>query len=73
MFTQYVDAALRHARCRQFDEDKTFYCEIPACPGVWANTGTLDEALTELREVLEGWILLGLQQNDPFPVIDGGQ
>ncbi len=71
MFTEYIDAAMRHARCRQFDEDQSFYCEISECPGVWSNADSLEEAISELREVLESWIALGLDHNDPIPVIDG--
>lgn len=71
MFTDYIDAAMRYAQCQQFAEDQTYYCEVAACPGVWSNADTLEDALSELRDVLEGWILLGLERNEPIPAIDG--
>ncbi|HYI14834.1 MAG TPA: hypothetical protein VEX37_05560 [Thermomicrobiales bacterium] len=71
MHAEYIEAAMRHARCEVFDEDGTHFCEIPVCPGVWANESTRERALEELRSVLEGWILLGLAMNEPIPEIDG--
>lgn len=62
---------MRHARCEVFDEDGTHYCEIPECPGVWANEPTREQALEDLRRALEGWIELGLAMNEPLPEIDG--
>jgi hypothetical protein len=34
MLTEYIEAAMRYARCEVFDEDGTHYCEIPVCPEV---------------------------------------
>jgi len=71
VLTIYIETAIRHARCEVFDEDGTHYCEIPECPGVWANEPTRDLALEELRSALEDWIALGLAMHDPLPEIDG--
>jgi predicted RNase H-like HicB family nuclease len=51
--------------------DGTFYGEIPGCQGVYANADTLEACRDELQEVLEGWIVLGLQMGHPLPVVGG--
>lgn len=69
MLTEYIEAAMRHAKYEIFP-DKTFYGEIPECPGVCANEVTLEECRTTLQEVLEGWISVRVHNLD-IPVIDG--
>jgi len=71
MLLEYVQAALRHAKYRILAEDGTYYGEIPECNGVWANAATLEECREELREVIEGWVVLSIHKNLPLPVIDG--
>lgn len=70
MLTKYIEAAM-HRATYELLEDGTFYGRIPNCQGVWANAETLEACRDELQEVLEEWILLGLQLGDPLPVIDG--
>lgn len=69
--TAYIAAAMRHATYELFQEDGTFYGEIPPCPGVWANEKTLERCREVLQEVLEDWIILGLRLGHEMPVIDG--
>jgi len=70
MLTSYVQAAMRKAR---YDilEDGTYYGEIPGFPGVFANADTLETCREQLQEILEGWILLGLQLGHHLPEVDG--
>jgi predicted RNase H-like HicB family nuclease len=68
--TAYIDMAMRRARCEVLSDDGSCYCEIPDCPGVWANEDTRAKALAELESVLDGWIDLGLAKGDPLPVIE---
>jgi predicted RNase H-like HicB family nuclease len=70
MLTEYIDAAMHHAKYEIF-EDKTYYGEIPECKGVYANEATLEECRDVLREVLEGWILVRAHENMDMPVIEG--
>ena len=70
MLTSYIRAAMRHARY-EILPDGTFYGEISGFPGVLANAQTLDECRTELQEVLEGWIVLGLRLGHVLPAVDG--
>ena len=71
MLTEYINAAMRHARYEILPENGGYYGEIPELPGVWANADTLEACREELREVLEGWVVLSIHKNLPLPVIDG--
>jgi len=44
MLTSYIRAAMRQARYEIVEDDGSFYGEIPAIPGVWANAQTLEAA-----------------------------
>jgi predicted RNase H-like HicB family nuclease len=70
MLSEYLQAALRHARYEILRDDGTYYGEVPECHGVYANTTRLEECREELREVLEEWILFRVHRHLPLPVID---
>ncbi|MBU0512520.1 MAG: type II toxin-antitoxin system HicB family antitoxin [Chloroflexi bacterium] len=70
MLSTYIRTAMRRAKYEILPDDGTFYGEIPGFQGVWANAETLEECREELQEVLEGWIVLGLQLGHLLPVID---
>ncbi|AFY85839.1 MAG: hypothetical protein CLLPBCKN_002434 [Chroococcidiopsis cubana SAG 39.79] len=69
MLIKYIETAM-HQATYELLEDGTFYGRIPDCQGVWANAETLEACRDELQEVLEGWILLGLQLGHQLPVLD---
>jgi predicted RNase H-like HicB family nuclease len=71
MLLQYIEAALESARYELFQEDGTFYAEIPLCPGVYANEPTLEGCRRELASVLEDWILVRVARGLPLPEITG--
>jgi predicted RNase H-like HicB family nuclease len=71
MLTDYLNAAMRHARYEILADDGTFYGEIPECRGVYANAPVLEECRTELASVLEDWLLFRIHQNLDLPIIDG--
>jgi predicted RNase H-like HicB family nuclease len=71
MLTEYIDAAMRHAIYEILPDDNSYYGEIPACNGVWANELTLEETRKDLRSTLEDWILLHTHDGAEIPVIDG--
>lgn len=48
-----------------------YYGEIPELQGVWANAETLEACRDDLKDALEGWILLGLQLGHTLPVVEG--
>jgi predicted RNase H-like HicB family nuclease len=69
MLTAYIQAAMRQAHYEILD-DHTYYGEIPGLQGVYANEATLETCRETLQEVLEGWIILGLQLGHELPAID---
>jgi len=73
MLTEYIEAAMRKARYEILSDDNTFYGCIPGFEGVYANAGDLEGCRSELKEVLEEWILLGISRHSPPPVVDGIQ
>ena len=70
MIGQYIRAAMKEAGY-EILEDGSFYGEITALKGVWANADTLEATREELEEVLEEWIALRLSKNLPIPSIGG--
>lgn len=70
MFADYLDKAMQHAQYEQI-EDGTIFATIPGFEGLWANAPTQPECEKELHSILEGWVLLGIAQHDPIPVVDG--
>jgi predicted RNase H-like HicB family nuclease len=69
--TQYCKAAIERARLERLDDD-SWYAEIPGFPGVWANEATPEQCRQVLREVLEEWLALKLEDaDDDIPVLAG--
>jgi len=66
MLSEYIAKKLAQAKYEILG-DGTYYGEIPALRGVWANAETLEECRTQLQEVLEEWLLLKLRDGDPIP------
>lgn len=66
MLTEYIQNAMGRANY-EILEDGTYCGTIPKCPGVIAFDSTLEACRHQLQEVLEGWILLALQDGDPLP------
>ena len=73
MLTSYIRAAMRQARYEIVEDDGSFFGEIPAIAGVWANARTLEGCREELERVLEGWVLLSIADHSPIPEIDGNR
>lgn len=68
---RFVDTALRRAFTERLP-DGSWYAEIKVLPGVWAQGATEDDALRELRTVLEDWVALKLRmRHRDFPVLGG--
>jgi len=70
VLNDYMDKAMQHAQYERI-EDGTYFGTIPGFEGLWANGQTEQECCKELREVLEGWILLGIAHHDTLPEVDG--
>ncbi len=69
ILAEYIEIAMRDADFVIFVEDGTYYGEIYGFQGVWANADTLEECRQELKEVLEGWILLGIERGHEIPML----
>lgn len=64
MLIDFIERKLQIAKYKLL-KDKTYFGEIPSLRGVWANAKTLEECREELKEVLEGWLILRLKKNLP--------
>lgn len=69
VLAKYIEAAMEDATFVIFVEDGTYYGDIYGFQGVWANADTLEECRRELAEVLEDWIILGIERGHEIPVL----
>ena len=58
MLIEYVEEALRRARYELIDDKEPYYGEVPELKGVWATGKKLEECRENLKDVIEGWILV---------------
>ena len=66
---RYIALALRDARPREL-EPGSWYAELDAFPGVWADGPSPKDCLDTLAEVLQDWLLVKLAHRDPdIPVV----
>ncbi len=68
LLQEYIDAAMRHAVC-QWDTD-TWVAEVPVLPGCLSDGATREEALTNVREAIESWVIGSIRHELPVPPID---
>jgi len=71
MISNYIEEAMKYARYEIIEEEEPYYGEIPPLQGVWATGKTLEECRANLKEVLEGWLVLSLSKGLPIPPIGG--
>jgi predicted RNase H-like HicB family nuclease len=69
MLTEYVEEALRRARYEMIEDEEPYYGEVEELQGVWATGKTLEECRSNLKEVIEGWILLSIKKGLPIPAL----
>ena len=68
VLTEYIEEALERARYDPIDDpDTPYYGEVPDLPGVWATGDTLEVCRRELKDVVEGWLLVSVKQSLPIP------
>lgn len=70
-FGRYIQAALRRATYDFDTETGVYVAHIPELAGVYAQAKTIETAREELAEVVEEWVLLGVQCGDVIPSIGG--
>ena len=71
MITEYIEAALARAKYEIIEDEEPYYGEIPGLQGVWASGKTLEECRQDLKEVIEGWIIVRLRKGLSIPPLDG--
>ena len=73
MLTDYIDRAMQHARYERIEDGTIFgsIADLPDFKGVWADADTVEACRDELRDVLEGWILLHSSDHTPLSSIEG--
>lgn len=67
---RYVDAALALAEYER-DEDQVVIATVPGLSGFYAQGDTFEEARANLRDVIEGNVLLALQLGLSIPAVPG--
>ena len=71
MITEYIEAALARATYEIIQDEEPYYGEIPGLQGIWASGKTLEECRQNLKEVIEGWIIVRLRKGLSVPPING--
>ena len=66
---RYVQAALARAEYER-DEDGVVIAEVPGASGFFAQGDTFEDARENLRDAIEGKVLLALQLGLPIPAPD---
>ncbi len=66
MLTDYICQKLDQAHYKVL-KGGVYFGEIPGLQGVWASEKTLEKCRETLREVLEEWLILKLQDGDKIP------
>ncbi len=71
MFKEYLNLAMHLAKYELLEGDEGFYGCIEQMPGVYASADILENCRDLLREVLEGWIFLGIAHGREIPNMNG--
>ena len=69
MLIEYIESALEKAKYEIIDDTLPFYGEVPVLKGVWAQGKTLEECRNNLKDVIEGWIIIRLEKHLSIPTI----
>jgi len=64
---EYIEEALNRAHYEIIEDEEPFYGEVKELPGVWASGATLEECRKNLKDTIEGWILLSIKKELPIP------
>jgi predicted RNase H-like HicB family nuclease len=69
MISEYIEQALVKAHYEMIDDSEPFYGEVEELPGVYATGKTLEECRNNLKDVIEGWIIVSIKKGLPIPKI----
>jgi len=66
MLTEYIEEALKRAKYEIINDEEPYYGEVPELRGVWATGKTLEECRKNLKEVIEGWLIISIKKDFLF-------
>lgn len=67
MITEYINEALKKAHYEIIEDEEPYYGEVHGLNGVWATGKTFEECRNNLKEVIEGWILISIRKGLSMP------
>ena len=67
MLTEYIEEALKRAKYEIINDEEPYYGEVPELRGVWATGKTLEECRKNLKEVIEGWLIISIKKGLLIP------
>jgi predicted RNase H-like HicB family nuclease len=67
MLVEYIEEALKRAHYEIIKDAEPYYGQIKELPGVWATGVTLENCRMNLKDVIEGWILVSIKKGIPIP------
>ena len=67
MLIEYIEEALKRARYEIIQDEEPYYGEVTELEGVWATGKSLEQCRENLRDVLDGWILIHIQKGLVIP------
>ena len=70
MLTEFIEWNMKNANYELLEGDEWYYGEIPGFEGVWANSNNLELCRSELKEVLEEWLILKLRKKIFIPKVE---
>ena len=73
MLVEYIEEALKRARHEMIEDQEPYYGEVEELKGVWATGKSLEECRNNLKEVIEGWILLSIKKGLPIPALGNNE
>jgi len=66
---EYIEEALKKAKYEIIEDEESYYGEVSELPGVWATGKTLEECRENLKQTIEGWIIISIKKGLPLPKI----
>ena len=69
LLAEYIEIAMKDAIYEVLEDDGSYFGTVPGFQGAWANADSVDECRKELAEVLEDWIILGIELGHEIPVV----
>ena len=67
MLTEYIEEALKRAKYEIIEDQEPYYGEVPELKGVWSTGRSLEECRRNLKEAIEGWLILSIKKGLPIP------